>query len=156
MATTLNWGIIGTGNIAKHFARALPGSKTGKLYAIGSRSREKADAFARDFKVPRAYHSYESLLADPDVQAVYIATIHPEHAPWAIRAAEAGKRILCEKPLGMNYAEAMAIVEAARLNDVFLMEAFMYRCHPQTQAAGGASQREGDRVGENDAGDVRF
>jgi predicted dehydrogenase/aryl-alcohol dehydrogenase-like predicted oxidoreductase len=133
MATILYWGIIGAGNIAKTFARALPGSKTGKLYAVASRSREKAEALAQEFKAPHAHHSYEKLLADPEVQAVYIATIHPEHAPWAIRAAEAGKHVLCEKPLGMNFPEAMAIIEAARLNDVFLMEAFMYRCHPQTR-----------------------
>ncbi len=133
MANTLHWGILGAGTIAKTFARALSGSTTGKLVAIASRTRQKAEAFAQEFNIPHAHGSYERLLADPEVKAVYIAAIHPEHAPWAIRAAEAGKHILCEKPLGMNFAQAMAIVEAARLNDVFLMEAFMYRCHPQTQ-----------------------
>lgn len=76
--------------------------------------------------------SYESLLGDAEVDAVYIATPHPFHAAWAIRAAEAGKHVLCEKPLAMNLAEAEAVVEAARSAGVFLMEAFMYRCHPQT------------------------
>ena len=80
------------------------------------------------------------------MEAVYIATPHPMHAEWAIKAAEAGKHILCEKPIGLNQAEAMAIVAAAQEHDVFLMEAFMYRCHPQTakllEQIGRASCRE--------------
>lgn len=131
MATTLNWGIIGAGGIAKTFAKGLANSKTGKLLAVASRSQEKADKFGQELNVPRRYGSYEALLADKDVQAVYIATPHPMHAEWAIKAAEAGKHILCEKPIALNHAEAMTIVEAAVANDVFLMEAFMYRCHPQ-------------------------
>src|SRR5947207_4671841 len=77
--------------------------------------------------------SYDALLADAQVQAVYIATPHPLHAEWAIKSANARKHVLVEKPIGMNHAEAMAIVEAAIANDVFLMEAFMYRVHPQTR-----------------------
>ena len=79
----------------------------------------------------RCYGSYEEVLANQNVQAVYIAIPHPFHAEWAIKAAEAGKHILCEKPLALNHAEAMAVVEAATRQDVFLMEAYMYRCHPQ-------------------------
>lgn len=131
--TKLRWGILATGNIAKAFARGVQHSKTGELVAVGSRSQEKANAFAKEFKIPRKHGSYEALLADPKVDAVYICPPHPAHAEWAIKAAEAGKHILCEKPLAMNYGQAQAIVEAARANDVFLMEAFMYRCHPQTQ-----------------------
>jgi predicted dehydrogenase/aryl-alcohol dehydrogenase-like predicted oxidoreductase len=132
---TLNWGIIGTGAIAKTFAKGLAGSTTGRLVAVGSRGKEKAEQFARDCGggAARAHGSYEALLADKEVQAVYISTPHPTHAHWAIKCAEAGKHILCEKPIGMNHAEAMAIVEAAVAHDVFLMEAFMYRCHPQTR-----------------------
>jgi len=129
----LAWGIIGAGAIAKAFARGLAPSTTGELIAIGSRSQATADAFGDEFNVPRRYPSYEALLADPDVQAVYISTPHPMHAEWAIKAAEAGKHFLCEKPITLNYPEAMAVIEAARQNDVFLMEAFMYRCHPQTE-----------------------
>ncbi|HEY6740633.1 MAG TPA: aldo/keto reductase, partial [Actinopolymorphaceae bacterium] len=81
----------------------------------------------------RAYGSYEELLADDGIDAVYIATPHPMHAQWAIRAAEAGKHVLCEKPLTVSHAESMAVVEAARRHDVFLMEAYMYRCLPQTR-----------------------
>lgn len=132
MANNLKWGIIGTGAIAKTFARGVAASRTGELAAVGSRTQESADSFGEEFKVPHRHGSYEALLADPEVQAVYISTPHPLHAEWAIKAAEAGKHILCEKPLTMNYPEAMAVVEAARRNDVFLMEAFMYRCHPQT------------------------
>ena len=73
-----------------------------------------------------------ALLADPEVEAVYISPPHPWHAHWAIRAAQAGKHILCEKPLTMNAVEAAAVIDAARKAGVFLMEAFMYRCHPQT------------------------
>jgi predicted dehydrogenase/aryl-alcohol dehydrogenase-like predicted oxidoreductase len=129
----LNWGILGAGNIAKAFAQGLAASTTGTLIAIGSRSQEKADAFGAELNVPHRHGSYEALLADPDVDAVYIATPHPQHAEWAIKAAEAGKHLLVEKPLGMNAHEASAIVEAAIEHDVFLMEAFMYRAHPQTK-----------------------
>ena len=82
--------------------------------------------------MPCRYSSYEALIADPKVQVVYIALPHVFHAEWAIRAANAGKHILCEKPLAINYAEALSIVDAASRNDIFMMEAFMYRCHPQT------------------------
>ncbi|MSR64404.1 MAG: oxidoreductase [Verrucomicrobiae bacterium] len=132
MKHKLQWGILSTGRIAGALARALAPSKTGELLAVGSRSQEAADKFGDEHKAPRRYGSYEALLADPDVEAVYIAPPHPMHVEWAIKAAEAGKHILCEKPIGINHAEAMAIIEAARRNDVFLLEAFMYRCHPQT------------------------
>ncbi len=128
----IRWGVISTGAIGKTFARNLGASQTGALHAVASRSRESADAFAREFHAHTAYDNYETLLADPDVHAVYIATPHPMHALWAIRACEAKKHVLLEKPLALNAAEAMAIFEAARANDVFLMEAFMYRCHHQT------------------------
>ena len=132
MSSTVQWGIIGAGNIARAFARSLANSTTGRLVAVGSRSRQKADRFAAEFNVSHAHGSYEALLADDHVQVVYVATPHPHHAEWSIRAAEAGKHILCEKPLALNHAEAMAVIEAAIRYDVFLMEAFMYRCHPQT------------------------
>lgn len=132
MATTLTWGLISTGRISGVFARGLAHSKTGKLLAVASRTQEAADRFGKEHNVPRCYASYEALLADKDVQAVYVSTPHPMHAKWTIKAAQAGKHILCEKPLGVNHAEATAMIDAARKHDVFLMEAFMYRCHPQT------------------------
>ncbi|HEU4329003.1 MAG TPA: aldo/keto reductase [Roseiflexaceae bacterium] len=127
----LSWGILGTGSIARTFARALQATDAGYLAAVASRSQASADAFGDEFGAERCYSSYDLLLADERVQAVYIATPHPTHATWAIRAAEAGKHILCEKPIGLNHAEAMTIVEAARRHGVFLMEAYMYRHHPQ-------------------------
>jgi predicted dehydrogenase/aryl-alcohol dehydrogenase-like predicted oxidoreductase len=128
----LRWGIAGTGRIAARFASGLARSRTGQLVAVGSRTRDRADAFGDQFDVPVRHGSYEALLADDRVDAVYLATPHPSHAELAIRAAEAGRHVLCEKPLALNHAQAMAIVEAAAEHDVFLMEAFMYRCHPQT------------------------
>jgi predicted dehydrogenase/aryl-alcohol dehydrogenase-like predicted oxidoreductase len=134
MSGKLQWGILGAGRIAGSLAKGLAGSATGELLAVGSRSLENANAFADQYGAPRRYGSYDELLADPDVQVVYIATPHPMHAEWAIKAAEAGKHVLCEKPMTMNHAEAMAVVEAAVASDVFLMEAFMNRCHPQMAA----------------------
>ncbi len=132
MTRRFKWGLLGTGAIARTFATALRECNTGELAAIGSRSMEAAERFARDF--PATVHgTYEELLANPEVDVVYISTPHPMHAEWAIKAAEAGKHVLCEKPLTLNHAEAVAVIDAARANDVFLMEAFMYRCHPQTE-----------------------
>ena len=132
LAEHVRWGIIGAGAIAQTFAAGVAASKTGELIAVGSREQGSADAFGARFDIPRRYGRYEHILADQDVDAVYISTPHTFHAEWAIRAANAGKHLLVEKPLGINHAEAMAVVEAARQNDVFLMEGFMYRCHPQT------------------------
>lgn len=132
MAGKLNWGILATGGIARKFAEALPASRTGRLVAVGSRTPEAAGKFAADFPGIRAHGSYAALLADPGVTAVYIATPHPSHLEWTLRAAAAGKHILCEKPLALNRADAERMVAAARTHGVFLMEAFMYRCHPQT------------------------
>ena len=128
----LQWGILSTGTIARRFAEALSKSDSGRLVAVGSRSRERAQEFGAAFPAARAHGNYEELLADPQVQIVYVATPHPQHLEWAIEAAEANKHVLCEKPIGMNRSEATAIVGAARKNGVFLMEAFSYRCHHQT------------------------
>src|ERR687883_280587 len=128
----LRWGILGTGRIARTFAEGIAASESGTLIAVGSRAQETADRFADTYGVERRYASYEALLADPDVQAVYISLPNHLHAEWTIKCAQAGKHILCEKPLTTNYGEAMTVVEEVRRCGVFLMEAFMYRCHPQT------------------------
>jgi predicted dehydrogenase len=132
---TLHWGILGTGNIAHTFMEGLASCTTGRLAAVASRTQAKADAFIAEVAAGqdvRAYGSYDALLADPRVEAVYISTPHPQHLEWTTKAAQAGKHILCEKPIGLNHGEAKRMVDAARQHDVFLMEAFMYRCHPQT------------------------
>lgn len=134
MSVPIRWGILGTGKIARLLARALAESATGDLVAVASRSPDRAAGFASDFQVDRAHGDYVGLLDDPDVEVVYVATHHPAHREWAMRAADAGKHVLCEKPLAVNHADAVGIVEAADRNGVFLMEAFAYRCHPQTHA----------------------
>ena len=129
----LNWGVMSAGGIAYVFCNAMRFTDTGQIRAVASRTQSRMEGLVNDFGIPRQYTRYEGLLEDEEIDAIYIATIHPLHAEWAIKCAEAGKHILVEKPISMNYAEAAAMVEAARENDVFLMEAFMYRCHPQIQ-----------------------
>lgn len=129
---TTNWGILATGRIAHKFADALTQSATGNLVAVGSRSIDNASKFAASWGDPTAYGSYQELIGDPNVDAIYVSTPHPQHAEWTIKALNAGKALLCEKPLGLNHPEVMAMVDAAQDNQRFLMEAFMYRCHPQT------------------------
>lgn len=131
-STRIGWGILGTGRIAKKLAAAVNASSTGVLVAVGSRNKESADKFGDEFKVPGRYGDYDGVLKDPKVQAVYISLPNHLHAYWTIRCAEAGKHVLCEKPVGMNYPEAMTMAEHCRRHGVFFMEAFMYRCHPQT------------------------
>src|SRR5439155_16727764 len=131
MSRTLSWGILGTGLIAGVFARGVKQSQTGTLVAVGSRSQAAADTFGETWRIPHRYSRYEDVLADQSVQAVYLALPHPFHGEWAIKAAEAGKHVLCEKPIALDHDVAMAIVDAAQRHDNFLMEAYMYRCHPQ-------------------------
>ena len=129
----IRWGILSTGSIARRFGGSLRKSSTGVLSAVASRSLAPAESFASEFGPAKAYADYASLIDDPEVDAVYIAPPHPMHREWAIRSAEAGKAILCEKPAGMNHTELTEMLAAAKANGVFFMEAFMYRCHPQTQ-----------------------
>ncbi len=127
---TINWGILATGSIAHKFAEGLRVSKTGRLVATGSRTLEKAEGFAAEHG-GRGYGSYQEVLADPEVQAVYIATPHHLHAENTIEAARAGKAILCEKPFTLNVFDAERAIAEVRAQNVFFMEAFMYRCSPQ-------------------------
>ena len=110
---------------------ASPIRAPAELVAIGSRNPGKA-GLAETFPGARILDGYDALLADPEVDAVYISTPHPTHAEWAIKAAEAGKHVLCEKPMGLTAFEADAMIHAARKAGTFLGEAFMYRLHPQT------------------------
>jgi len=128
----MRWGILGPGRISRSFLAGLAGSATEHAVAIGSRALDRAEATARQFGVPRAYGSYEQLLADREIEAVYVGTPNGAHAQWAIAAAQAGRHVLCEKPLGVSRAEVETMFAAAREHGVWLMEAFMYRFHPRT------------------------
>ena len=127
------WGILGPGAIAQNFADGLSQAPSGILLAIASTSAERRAAFGErnHVKSEKRYPTYEALLADKDIDAVYISTPHPWHAHWATAAMRAGKAVLVEKPAGMNGAEVVALTEVASQCGVFFMEAFMYRCHPQ-------------------------
>ena len=130
----LKWAVISTANIGR--AAVIPAiqrSHNGQLLAVASRSEKKAADFASQQNIPRAYGSYQALLADDDIQAVYIPLPNSLHREWTIKAAEAGKHILCEKPLALNASQCADMDAAARRNGVKLMEAFMYRFHPQTE-----------------------
>ena len=129
---TLRWGIIGPGAIAKDFRRGVLDSQYGRLEAIGTRNPGK-ESLRTDFPEARIIDGYQALLDDPDIDAVYIATPHTGHAEWAIKAAEAGKHALIEKPIALSAFEADAILHAAKKAGTFAGEAFMYRLHPQTQ-----------------------
>jgi predicted dehydrogenase/aryl-alcohol dehydrogenase-like predicted oxidoreductase len=126
----VRWGIVGPGTIARAFAAGIERSGNGRLVGIGTRDPGRA-ALAGDFPGVPA-RTPEALLADPEVEAVYVSTPHPHHAEWAIKAAEAGKHVLVEKPLAVTAWEADAAFHAARRAGTFMGEAFMYRFHPQT------------------------
>ena len=132
MEKKVKWGILATGTIAHAFARGLKQCETGVLHAVASRSTDKAEAFAKKFDVPKFFGSYEAMLADPEVEVVYVSTPHPMHLEWVLKCFDAGKHVLCEKPAGMNQWELQKMIVAARQKNLFFMEAFMYRCHPQT------------------------
>ena len=130
---TIRWGIIGPGAIAHNYADGLAQSESGRLTAIASRDPARRKAFGDQYAIPEArrYGDYAALMADPEVDAIYVATPHPWHAELSIAALRAGKHVLCEKPAGMNAAEVTAVTEVAAQEGRFFMEAFMYRCHPQ-------------------------
>jgi predicted dehydrogenase len=126
----LSWGIIGTGWIADRFVNDLKMLPGADVVAVGSRAQGSADAFADTHDIVRRHPSYDDLVADPDVQAVYVSTPHPGHHDAALAAIEAGKHVLCEKPFTMDAAQARSLVEAARARGVFLMEAMWTRFLP--------------------------
>jgi len=129
--TPIRWGIIGPGRIAQTFADGIAHSRSGKLVAIASRNPDKP-GLGDNFPGARIVSGYEALLADKDIDAVYIATPHTGHAEWAIKAIRAGKHVLVEKPIALSAYDAEAIYYEAKKAGVFAGEAFMYRVHPQT------------------------
>jgi predicted dehydrogenase len=132
----VRWGVLG---VAEHFLKKvyppLAGSPLAQVAAIASRSAERARSVAQRLGIGQSYASYEELLADRTIEAVYIPLPNHLHGEWIRRAADAGKHVLCEKPLAMNAGEAQACLDRARSRGVLLMEAFMYRFHPQWRLA---------------------
>ena len=133
MSNPLRIGVLGCAAIARPFIRDVAASPLVRVVAVASRSADKAAAFAAETGVARHHGSYEALLADREVDAIYLPLPNSLHAEWAMAAARAGKHVLCEKPLAVSRAEALTMFEAARAHHVWLMEAFMYRFHPRTQ-----------------------
>lgn len=128
----LNWGLLSTARINRALIPPLRASKRNRLLAVASRSHDSADNYAREWKIPRAHGSYEALLADPEIDVIYNPLPNHLHAEWTIKAVEAGKHVLCEKPLGLTVDEVDAMQSAARRHERVVAEAFMYRHHPQT------------------------
>ena len=120
----LRIGVLGAANIARQFVRDVAGSRQVKVVAVASRDAAKAATFAADFGIARAHGSYEALLADAQVDAIYNPLPNSLHAAWSIQAAKQGKHILCEKPLALSHAEAQAMFDAARQYGVMLLEAY--------------------------------
>jgi xylose dehydrogenase (NAD/NADP) len=132
MGERVGWGVLGCAGIARRSFLPALAQAEGKLVALASRDAAKAQAWATEFGAERSYGSYEELLADPAVEAVYVPLPNSEHAPWTIRAAGAGKHVFCEKPLATSAEEAQSMVDACKRAGVYLFEAFVYHCHPQT------------------------
>jgi len=147
---SIRWGVLGVANIGvRTVIPAIQRAPNARLIAIASRTPARAEDAARRLGIPRAHGSYEALLADPEVEAVYIPLPNSLHREWTIRCAEAGKHVLCEKPLALTAREAEEMAAACRQHGVALMEAFMYRFHPRTE-------RVGRLAADGALGDVRM
>ena len=128
----LNWGLLSTARINRALIPPLQVSKRNHLMAVASRSQETANAYAKEKKISRAYGSYDALLADPEINVIYNPLPNHLHAEWTIKAVQAGKHVLCEKPLALSVEEVDAIQAAAQKYGRVVAEAFMYRHHAQT------------------------
>jgi D-xylose 1-dehydrogenase (NADP+, D-xylono-1,5-lactone-forming) len=128
----MKWGLLGTARINRMVIPPLRASARNRLDAVASRTPRRAEEYVREWGIPRALGSYEALLADPQIDAVYIALPNALHAAWTVRAVEAGKHVLCEKPIATSVAEVDAIAAAAARHGRVVAEAFMYRHHPQS------------------------
>ena len=127
----VRWGVLGTARIAHNYVfEAIRDAELCELTAVASRDAGRGQAAAAEFGIPRVYDSYEALLADPEIEAIYLPLPNDLHGPWIRKAADAGKHILCEKPLTLDSVEAEAVAAYCRGRDVLLMEGFMYRFHP--------------------------
>ena len=149
MASIVNWGIVSTADINRKVIPGAHASEKVELLAVASRDQARADAYAREWEIPRAYGSYEALLADPDIEAVYISLPNTMHVEWSIKALEAGKHVLCEKPFTRHPEEIAAAFDTADRTGRLLTEAFMYRHNPQTK-------RLAELVAEGAIGELRL
>ena len=131
MSDKVRWGILSTANIGRRVIPAIHASRNGAVAAVGSRTLASAQAFAVEQNIPRAHGSYEALLEDAEIDAIYIPLPNSMHAEWSIKCAVAGIPTLCEKPFASDAQEAQSIVDAFAERGVLLAEAFMYRFHPQ-------------------------
>src|SRR6266446_8318428 len=134
--TMLRWGILGAARIIRSLVPPLQASDRNELVALASRSPERAEAEARRFGIPRAIGSYDALLAEPGIDVVYVPVPNAFHAEWTVRAARAGKHVLCEKPLAITLEEVDQVAAVAREAGVVVAEAFMYRHHPRPSRSG--------------------
>jgi D-xylose 1-dehydrogenase (NADP+, D-xylono-1,5-lactone-forming) len=129
---TLRWGLLSTARINRLIIPAIRASARSEVMTVASRSREKAETYAKEWQIPRVHASYEALLADPEVDVVYIGLPNSLHVQWTIEALEAGKYVLCEKPLALSVEDVDRIIDAVRRTGCAAAEAFMYRHHPLT------------------------
>src|SRR5262245_32378041 len=128
----LNWGLLSTAHINRALIKPINASKRNRLLAVASRSQSSADAYAKQWKIPRAHGTYEALLNDPEIDVIYNSLPNHLHTEWTIKALQAGKHVLCEKPMALSLAEVDAITQAAKETGNVVAEAFMYRHHLQT------------------------
>jgi D-xylose 1-dehydrogenase (NADP+, D-xylono-1,5-lactone-forming) len=135
MADAVKWGIISTADINRKVIPGAHASPKVELVAVASRDQARADEYAKTWEIERAFGTYEALLADPEIEAVYISLPNTMHCDWSIKALEAGKHVLCEKPLSRHAEQVVAAFDAADRTGRLLSEAFMYRHNPQTRRA---------------------
>ncbi len=128
----LSWGLLSTAHINRRVIPPIKSSKRNQLSAVGSRDEAHARQYAQEWGIPKAYASYEDLLADPEIDVIYNSLPNSLHAEWTIKALQAGKHVLCEKPMTIRLEEIDAVAEAAQKAGKIVAEAFMYRHHPQT------------------------
>jgi len=132
---TTTWGLLSTARINDYIIAAANKSDRVRIMGVASRDRARAEAYARANQIPRSYGTYEELLGDPDIDALYVSLPNSMHVDWSIRALEAGKHVLCEKPLSRHAGDVEKVFSVAESSGRLLMEAFMYRHHPQTSRA---------------------
>lgn len=146
---SVRWGLLSTARINERLMPAFRETARSELVGIASRDSAKATAYANQYGIPNAYGSYEAMLHDPQIDAVYISLPNGFHEEWTVKAADAGKHVLCEKPLALTVGEVDSMAAAARRNGVIVQEAAMYRFHPQTQ-------KLRQMIAEGAIGEVRF